>query len=65
VKQHERRFDLTAAATRLEISPRTLRDWIRQRLVRAVRKNPRKKRSPWLVPESEIDRVETERAGAG
>lgn len=59
--QRERRLTVRVAADRLGIAERTLRDWIRERIVRAVRVNPTRKRSPWLVPESELDRIERER----
>ena len=59
--KREPRLGLVAAADRLDVAPRTVRDWIKTRFIRAVRKNPSKKRSPWLISESEIDRIEEQR----
>lgn len=63
--EREKRFPVAVAARRLGISDRTLRDWIKARLVRAVRLNPNAPLSPYLVPESEIERVERAREEGG
>lgn len=52
---------VTLAADLLSIHPRTLRKWIAFGWIRAVRKNPRSKRSPHLVPRSEVERIQRER----
>lgn len=57
----EKRLDLVVAADHLDIAPRTLRDWIRDKRIKAVRKTPGRKRSPWLIAESEIARMNRER----
>jgi predicted site-specific integrase-resolvase len=59
--EREKRLDVESAARRLGIAPRTARDWIKTKLLSAVRKNPRNPRSPWLIRESAIEAVETER----
>lgn len=56
-----RRFTVRVAAAKLDIAERTLRAWIKAKLIRAVRTNPTRTRSPWLVPESEIQRIEEQR----
>jgi excisionase family DNA binding protein len=59
--ERERRFTVNVAADRLGIADRTLRAWIKEKLIRAVRTNPARKRSPWLVSEREIERIEAQR----
>lgn len=54
----DRKLPVEAAAASIGIAPRTLRDWIKRKLIKAVRMNPHAKHSPHLIPQSEIDRIE-------
>lgn len=50
------------AADRLNLSERTITDWITKKIVYAEPLDPGRTRTPQLIPLSEIERVEAERA---
>lgn len=60
-KQHDRMVPVSLTAAKLNLHPRTVRKWIAWGWIKAVRKNPRAKKSPHLVPQSEIERIQRER----
>ena len=51
-------FTIKEAAERLNVSYRTVYDWVRDKHITAFTKNPFTKRSEYLIPEHEIERVE-------